>query len=183
MGGIVTMERRIGEIFDCEGVELQVVEDVNNDCSGCYFASKIISCADEPFHSIRGWCSAGARDGGDGVIFKKVSDVVAATEKISQKDSPELTWIKYSDKKPETGIEVIAYNSKWVNKDFNPNGIRVGFVNGNGEFTSAYWWDYQDCYETINLSNCSKNGSFYNEHIGNTEPEFWTYFPKPPHHD
>lgn len=182
MGGIVTMRRRIGEIFDCDGVELQVVEDVNNDCSGCYFTSNPISCDDEPFYSIRGWCNVNDR-GIDSVIFKKVSDVVAATEKISQKDSPELTWIKYSDKKPETGIEVIAYNSKWVNKDFNPNGMRVGFVNGNGEFTSAYKWDYQDCYETINLSNCSKNGCFYNEPTGNTEPEFWTYFPKPPRHD
>lgn len=91
---------------------------------------------------------------------------------------PYHLWKKYSDEKPEEGVEVIAYNKAWVNEDFNPNGTRVGFIDGNGEFTSAYWWDYQDCYETISKSDCEEDKEFYSQHIDNTEPEFWLPMPK-----
>ena len=86
-------------------------------------------------------------------------------------------WIKWNDKKPEEGIEVIAYNKNWIDEDFNPNGTRIGFINGDGEFTSAYWWDYQDCYITINSSLCLEDKVFYSNHINNTEPEMWMYIP------
>lgn len=86
-------------------------------------------------------------------------------------------WIKWNDKKPEEGIEVIAYNKNWIDEDFNPNGTRIGFINGDGEFTSAYWWDYQDCYTTINSSLCLEDKVFYSNHINNTEPEMWMYIP------
>lgn len=89
-------------------------------------------------------------------------------------------WIKTEDELPPEGIEVIAFHHKWIDEDFNPNGTRIGFLNGNDEFTSAYWWDYQDCYETINKSNCEDNEDFYRNHIDNTEPEYWCYLPKPP---
>lgn len=46
------------------------------------------------------------------------------------------------------GVEVIAYNEKWINEDFNPTGTRIGFMNGDGLFTSATWNDEQDCYDT-----------------------------------
>lgn len=91
---------------------------------------------------------------------------------------PYRCWKKYADEKPEEGVEVIAYNKAWINEDFNPNGTRVGFLNGDGEFTSAYWWDYQDCYETISKSRCEDNKEFYSRHIDNTEPEFWMPIPK-----
>lgn len=40
-------------------------------------------------------------------------------------------WIKYEKQSlPPTGVEVLAYNSKWINEDFNPKGIRVGFRDG-----------------------------------------------------
>ena len=89
-------------------------------------------------------------------------------------------WIKTEDELPPEGIEVIAFHHKWIDEDFNPNGTRIGFLNGNNEFTSAYWWDYQDCYETINKSNCEADEDFYRSHIDNTEPEYWCYIPKPP---
>lgn len=47
-------------------------------------------------------------------------------------------WHKYSEELPPIGIEVIAYNHKWVNQDFNPNGTRVGFRTSDDDFTSAY---------------------------------------------
>lgn len=88
-------------------------------------------------------------------------------------------WIKWEDKKPKEGIEVIAYHHKWLDEDFNPNGTRIGFINGDGEFTSAYWWDYQDCYTTINFSSCLEEVEFYRNHIDNTEPEMWMPIPSP----
>ena len=88
-------------------------------------------------------------------------------------------YINYQEQKPPIGVEVIAYHHKWVDEDFNPNGTRIGFLSDDG-FTSAYWWDYQDCYETINKFNCEANEDFYRSHIDNTEPEYWCYIPKPP---
>lgn len=86
-------------------------------------------------------------------------------------------WLKYKDKKPEVDVEVIAFNPKWIDEDFNPNGTRIGFLSDDG-FTSAFWWDYQDCYETISKSRCEDNKEFYSRHIDNTEPEFWMPIPK-----
>ena len=88
-------------------------------------------------------------------------------------------WLKYKDKKPEVGVEVIAFNPKWIDEDFNPNGTRIGFLSDDG-FTSAFWWDYQDCYETISKIHCESNKDFYRSHIDNTEPEFWMPIPESP---
>ena len=89
----------------------------------------------------------------------------------------ENLWINYKEKEPPFGVEVIAYHHKWVDEDFNPNGTRVGFLGGDG-FISAFWWDYQDCYETISKLNCESNRDFYRSHLDNTEPEFWFPIPK-----
>ena len=89
----------------------------------------------------------------------------------------ENRYINYQEQKPPFGVEVIAYHHKWVDEDFNPNGTRIGFLSDEG-FISAFWWDYQDCYETISKSHCESNKDFYRSHIDNTEPEFWTYFPE-----
>lgn len=90
----------------------------------------------------------------------------------------DVQWINYKEEKPPFGVEVIAYHHKWVDEDFNPNGTRVGFLGGDG-FISAFWWDYQDCYETISKLHCECNKNFYRSHIiNNTEPEFWLPIPK-----
>lgn len=89
-------------------------------------------------------------------------------------------WINYKKRKPEDFVEVLAYNKNWIDEDFNPTGIRIGFIDGNGDFTSAYWWDYQDCYETISKAICEENSEFYSKHIGNTEPTHWMSMPKLP---
>lgn len=90
----------------------------------------------------------------------------------------EMKWNKYDKENlPPEGVEVLAYNSKWVNEDFNPKGIRIGFVIGD-EFISAHWWDYQDCYITISKTVCEDNPNFYVHFIDNTEPEYWCEIPK-----
>ena len=88
-------------------------------------------------------------------------------------------WINCKEEEPPFGVEVIAYHHKWVDEDFNPNGTRVGFLSDEG-FISAFWWDYQDCYETISKSHCESNRNFYRSHLDNTEPEFWLPIPKFP---
>ena len=89
----------------------------------------------------------------------------------------ENRYINYQEQKPPFGVEVIAYHHKWVDEDFNPNGTRIGFLSDEG-FISAFWWDYQDCYETISKSHCESDEDFYENHIDNTEPEFWFPIPK-----
>ena len=89
----------------------------------------------------------------------------------------ENRYINYQEQKPPFGVEVIAYHHKWVDEDFNPNGTRIGFLSDEG-FTSAFWWDEQDCYETISKEICESDEDFYKNHIDNTEPEFWLPIPK-----
>ena len=88
-------------------------------------------------------------------------------------------YINYQEQKPPFGVEVIAYHHKWVDKDFNPKGTRIGFLSDDG-FISAFWYDEQDCYETISKLHCESNKDFYRSHINNTEPEFWTPIPELP---
>lgn len=86
-------------------------------------------------------------------------------------------WIKYEKESlPPEGEEVVAYNHKWID-DFNPRGLRVGFLNGDGEFTSAFWWDYQDDYIALSKSRCESDPSFFERHLDNTEPEYWRKLP------
>ena len=91
----------------------------------------------------------------------------------------EKLWINFKEKEPPFGVEVIAYHHKWVDEDFNPNGTRIGFLLDDG-FTSAFWWDNQDCYATISKQHCESNKYFYAEYIDNTEPEFWYPIPQLP---
>lgn len=91
--------------------------------------------------------------------------------------NPYIEWLNFKEKEPPFGEEVLAFNRKWIDEDFNPKGIRVGFLSDDG-FISAFWYDEQDCYETISKQHCEDDEDFYANHIDNTEPEFWTYFPE-----
>lgn len=86
-----------------------------------------------------------------------------------------VTWYLYrKGSLPPLGVEVIAFNHKWINEDFNPRGIRVGFRTEDGDFISAYWWDYQDDYIAIAKWKCEASPNFYENHLDNIEPEWWT---------
>lgn len=58
-----------------------------------------------------------------------------------------MKWNKVSEKELPYGEEVIAFNKKWIDEDFNPNGTRVGFLGDDG-FISAEWEDEWDEYVT-----------------------------------
>ena len=46
-----------------------------------------------------------------------------------------MGWNKVSEKELPFGEEVIAFNEKWIDEDFNPNGTRVGFMQDDGTST------------------------------------------------
>lgn len=60
-----------------------------------------------------------------------------------------MNWKKFKEEKPTEGKEVLAYHPSWIDEDFNPRGIRIGFWNGGDDFKSAHWWDHQDFMEFL----------------------------------
>ncbi len=82
-------------------------------------------------------------------------------------------WKKYREELPPPGVEVLAYHPDWIDEDFNPTGTRIGFQIEDEDFTSAYWWNYQDCYMTISHGHCDGNPSYSNETKSSIEPELW----------
>lgn len=84
-----------------------------------------------------------------------------------------MNWKKYKEEKPPVGQEVLAYHPDWVDDDFNPKGVRVGFWDGEDDFTSAHWWSHQDCYMTISHFECDDNPAFSDNTKNSIEPELW----------
>jgi len=68
--------------------------------------------------------------------------------------TPEFSsnWKLYSEFQPSPDDgEVLCYSPGWVHLDFNPRGLRTGFMGGEG-FISAFWWDNQDTYVNDEIS-------------------------------
>lgn len=63
--------RQIGEKFDYEGDMLEVVEEGEITCKGCYFIDSK-SCLTGDAQDIAGYCFSSVREDGKDVIFKKV---------------------------------------------------------------------------------------------------------------
>lgn len=82
-----------------------------------------------------------------------------------------MNWKKYKEEKPPEGEEVLAYHPSWIDEDFNPRGIRIGFWNGGDDFKSAHWWDYQDCYITISHCDCDDNSLFSDRMKNSIKPK------------
>lgn len=63
--------RKIGERFDFEGVELEVVEEWS--CQGCYFDNHLVKCQMSRNQRIHvGSCGPHFREDDTSVIFKEV---------------------------------------------------------------------------------------------------------------
>lgn len=71
-------------------------------------------------------------------------------------------WRDFKNDPPIPLEEVIGFSWDWVDENENPTGKRVGFINDDGKFTSAYFNSYHNCYDTGYES----------------VPEKWTHFPK-----
>lgn len=66
------MERKIGEVFDFNGVSLQVVETKGKpSCQGCYFDDSEFGCVTREFINKIKSCYEGRSDK-NSVIFKKI---------------------------------------------------------------------------------------------------------------
>lgn len=81
-------------------------------------------------------------------------------------------WISIEDELPKEGEEVLLFNEKWKDEDYNPRGLRIGFLGADG-FISAHWWNYQDCYMTISKNECEGNSAYSKEIQEITEPTHW----------
>lgn len=60
-----------------------------------------------------------------------------------------MKWIKVEPGNlPKQGVPVIGFSRSWIDKDFNPCGIRECFTTDAGEYgwCSAKWLDEQDDY-------------------------------------
>ena len=65
------MERKIGEVFELDGVKLRV-DEAELGCRGCYLFDIDIECTD--LRNIRGDCSEVHRTDNTDVIFTEVKE-------------------------------------------------------------------------------------------------------------
>jgi hypothetical protein len=76
---------------------------------------------------------------------------------------------------PEHGIELFGYSKEWIDEDYTPDGIRLCFLNDEGEWIMAAWCGYHDEYHTF-----STNEPFDEDMINRNPPTHWRYKMKPP---
>lgn len=82
------MDKKIGEVFEHNGVTLITIEDKNNDgCKGCYFFNSNICIVENDQHIS---CSALCRDDNKSVIFRKVEDMESRTVKLTLEKAKEF---------------------------------------------------------------------------------------------
>lgn len=65
------MEREIGDIFECNGVKLKVVEAVDSSyCIGCYFDKEKVTCCHPNVRDTIGLCGKTRRKDGKSIMFR-----------------------------------------------------------------------------------------------------------------
>ena len=85
-------------------------------------------------------------------------------------------WISTKSRIPKKGIEVLLFNEKWINEDYNPKGIRIGFLDDVSGWTSAYWCNYHDDYHT--RTSDGDNKQFKDFKASNQVPTHWMSIPE-----
>lgn len=82
------MEKKIGEIFEHNGVTLITIEDKNNDgCKECYFLNGSICTV---CNNSEIFCTASCRDDNKNVTFKKVEGMEERTVKLTLEKAKEF---------------------------------------------------------------------------------------------
>lgn len=66
------MERKIGEIFTLDGVNFEVVQAKDNDCTECYFFDERTACSFPWVRNAIGFCNPFFRKDMTYVIFKEI---------------------------------------------------------------------------------------------------------------
>lgn len=78
-------------------------------------------------------------------------------------------WIEIAEDEkslPPESTVVLGYNEKWIDEDFNPEGIRESFYN-DGNWHSCIWDNDHDTW----------NNDFFDKNI---PPTHWMQRPSPP---
>lgn len=79
----------------------------------------------------------------------------------------EIEWKKYSkDNLPKQNQWIIGYNHKWIDEDFNEEGIRFGFFTEPDMFWFTGFDSYFDSWESFNSEDSEDN-----------LPEYWIEAP------
>lgn len=82
------MDKKIGEVFEHNGVTLITIEDKNNDgCKECYFFNGNICTAESNQYIL---CTASCRDDNKNVIFKEVEDMETRTIQLTLEKAKEF---------------------------------------------------------------------------------------------
>lgn len=69
------MERKVGEVFDFDGIKLQVKDTGHKaSCNGCYFNKSICTNNKTRYIYQTGECFRACRTDGNNVIFVEVKD-------------------------------------------------------------------------------------------------------------
>lgn len=80
-------------------------------------------------------------------------------------------WIKTSDRSPrDFGFEVIGFNEKWIDEDFNPNGTRVCVYGDMGWMIAR--WDPSDDFWVTDYTE--------DEYCQSEPPTHWMFIPEKP---
>ncbi len=143
-----------------------------------YWADKVVDAMTERFYNENEvWVNVneGLLNKWLNKLFSKNVEPKDAAGIIEQAFNLELTsefeWILVSERIPEYE-EVLGYNEKWIDEDFNPDGIRICFPDGDGNWTSAKWNNEQDHYHTHAEWKCEQGKDF--------NPTHWRPKPKSP---
>lgn len=88
-----------------------------------------------------------------------------------------MGYKKITDELPPEGEEVIFFNKKWIDEDFNPKGTRIG-VYYDIFYKSAKWCGSQDCYNTMSNLDGDKQCCCGKE--SDQTPTHWIEIPKHP---
>ena len=115
------MERKIGEIFECDEKKLQVIEDSFDTCNGCYF-DKEKNCRD--LLDIRGKCGSFEREDKHYVSFIEFKDIVEENKQSILSEAEEIVngsrHSDYGDTR-ESFSRVATIASVMTGKELSPD--------------------------------------------------------------
>ncbi|MEO7046575.1 MAG: hypothetical protein ABI091_14790 [Ferruginibacter sp.] len=83
-------------------------------------------------------------------------------------------WIDAKKELPPENTIVHGFNKKWIDEEYNPEGVRSCFMDQDGEWNSAKWDNEQDNWH--NESTWAEKGHYWY----GVAPTHWKPLPKPP---
>lgn len=104
-------------------------------------------------------------------MYISQSDLLSTKEDFKAGIEFAQRWIPIEEELPELGVEVLFKNEKWINEDYNPDGVRIGFRDDGAGYVTAYYCSYHDEYHTRNSEE--DNGQFEQAKAEDQIPTHW----------